>query len=90
MSAIRTLHIPTPSVGRIVHYGVDDGTGSIVMRAAIIVYVFGPNKVGMVNLSVFQDGPMPPHWATSVPYGFGHNQWHYPAHVVESVEVMVL
>jgi hypothetical protein len=83
-----TIHIPAPAVGRIVHYGVDNASeGTIKLHAAVITYVFPLNLSGMVNLCVLSDSARPPLWATSVPYGHGHNQWHWPERVDGTVEV---
>jgi hypothetical protein len=82
-----------PSVGRVVHYVLEDGPNTGQHRAAIIVRVWGDHPDAPVNLHVFLDGSndVKPHndgptalWRTSVQRddtGQKLRTWHWPEFV---------
>lgn len=70
-------------VSRIVHYKDEHEDNC---KAAIIVHDFKQDN-GLVNLRVFYDGindanaGMVDDWKTSVEFGDGNHQWHWPERV---------
>ena len=71
-----------PSIGRIVHYGIEtqSGAGPVAWNAAIIVRV---HNATCVNLKVFEDnyGTIP--FKTSVCLGEGAGEWRWPPRVAD-------
>ncbi len=84
-----------PSIGRIVHYVLEDGPNAGEHRPAIIVKVWGPpdgqpTPTTACQLQVFTDSPggevyndqLPPVlWKSSRSQGTGPGSWHWPEHV---------
>lgn len=77
--------VPTPSIGRVVHFVVPDGPCAGQHRPAFIVQIWSG---GYLNLQVFFDGSNdgPIHgqpWQTSVEYSEEPKPrtWHWPEYV---------